>query len=104
MSYVRCTYEIRGWNANLTGEKRRLKSSLIEQIASFEQQQDSNTLSPSNYSHWQDCQSNLHRLFKEEEIFWHQRSRLKWFLEGDSNTKFFNIAASNRKRKMQFFH
>lgn len=61
--------KLRGWNANLIGVKRRLKSSLLEQIATFELQQESQSLFHSDYSHWQECQFNLHKIYKEEEIF-----------------------------------
>lgn len=60
---------------------------------------ESNLLSPNDFANWQSCQSSLHKLYHDEEIYWHQRSRLKWFLEGDLNTKFFHVSATARKKK-----
>ncbi|KAE8725177.1 hypothetical protein F3Y22_tig00009009pilonHSYRG00196 [Hibiscus syriacus] len=38
---------------------------------------------------------NLHR---KEESIWLQRSRVRWSIEGDRNTKFFHMCALNRNR------
>ncbi|KAL4285443.1 hypothetical protein GQ457_16G011680 [Hibiscus cannabinus] len=36
--------------------------------------------------------------FRREESSWLQKSRLRWFSEGDQNTRFFHISASTRRR------
>lgn len=41
----------------------------------------------------------LHEILKQEEIFWHPKSRTKWITNGDRNTRFFHISTmSPRKR------
>ncbi|KAL4273570.1 hypothetical protein GQ457_13G017910 [Hibiscus cannabinus] len=45
-----------------------------------------------------EARGKLWALFKREEREWIQKSRLKWSIEGDRNTKFFHLDASNRRR------
>ncbi|KAL4383394.1 hypothetical protein GQ457_15G018290 [Hibiscus cannabinus] len=40
----------------------------------------------------------LWEILRNEERAWLQKSRLNWFKEGDDNTKFFHLMASNRRR------
>lgn len=40
----------------------------------------------------------LDNLWKHEEIFWHQRSRIKWLGHMDRNSKFFHLTTLNRCR------
>lgn len=42
-------------------------------------------------------------IISREETFWWQRSRDWWIKDGDHNTKFFHIPATNRKRKNEIF-
>lgn len=34
-----------------------------------------------------------------EEIMWRQRSRIQWLVDGDGNTIFFHLKATNRRRR-----
>ena len=38
-------------------------------------------------------------ILKCEELYWQQRSRQQWLLEGDANTAFFHSAANGRRRR-----
>lgn len=41
----------------------------------------------------------LEEILAEEELYWQQRGKQKWILEGDANTTFFHLVANGRKRK-----
>lgn len=43
------------------------------------------------------CHKDFQMLALKEEVYWHQRSRIRWLKEGDCNTKFFHKVASYNK-------
>src|SRR4051812_11508947 len=43
------------------------------------------------------------RLLREEELKWYQRSKAKFILEGDANTRYFH-AVANGKNKKKLIH
>ncbi|XP_039048248.1 uncharacterized protein LOC120188948 [Hibiscus syriacus] len=45
--------------------------------------------------------ARLWALLRKEEHEWLQKSRLKWFKEGDINMKFFHLTASSRAKRNQ---
>jgi glycyl-tRNA synthetase beta subunit len=50
------------------------------------------------------CMHNrLSQLLREEELKWYQRSKAKHLLEGDANTKYFQLLANGRHRKTRIF-
>ncbi|KAL4291925.1 hypothetical protein GQ457_14G007740 [Hibiscus cannabinus] len=50
----------------------------------------------------QDLSSKLWNLYRRDEREWMQKSRLRWFKEGDKNTRFFHLSASLRG-KVNYF-
>jgi hypothetical protein len=47
--------------------------------------------------------NRLSQLLREEELRWYQRFKAKHLLEGDSNTKYFQLLANGRHRKSRIF-
>ena len=60
-------------------------------------------VSAADYVHINSLQNDLNKILREEEIKWYQRSKERDIKEGDSNTKYFMIKASGRKRKSKIF-
>jgi hypothetical protein len=45
----------------------------------------------------------LAQLLREEEIKWFQRAKAKELLEGNSNTKYFQLVANGKRRKTRIY-
>ncbi|PUZ59464.1 hypothetical protein GQ55_4G043800 [Panicum hallii var. hallii] len=45
----------------------------------------------------------LAQLLREEEIKWFQRAKTKELLQGDNNTRYFQLVANGKRRKMRIF-
>jgi hypothetical protein len=45
----------------------------------------------------------LAQLLREEELKWYQRAKVNDLLEGDSNTKYFQLVASGKHRETRIF-
>lgn len=52
-----------------------------------------------NWEQIKSIQQRIVDLWKQEEIFWGQRSRLKWLNWGDRNTKFFHATTIQRRER-----
>jgi hypothetical protein len=47
--------------------------------------------------------NRLAKMLREEEIKWYQRSKVKELLQGDSNTKYFQLIPNGKHRKTRIF-
>ena len=45
------------------------------------------------------CEKKLEETWRKEEMFWHQRSRVKWINFGDQNTRFFHLSTIHRSQR-----
>ncbi|PPR92692.1 hypothetical protein GOBAR_AA27977 [Gossypium barbadense] len=53
----------------------------------------------SNINRLREARNKLSNLYSKEEGYWAQRSRISWLREGDRNTKFFHVRATNRQKQ-----
>jgi hypothetical protein len=89
-----CTKDLEDWGSKL---RSRFKKLIAEYRREMEQNQDStNELCNHIY---QEARENLSKVLKQDEDYWKQRSKAHWLKDGDSNTKFFHVVASTRKKR-----
>ncbi|XP_058726567.1 uncharacterized protein LOC131597925 [Vicia villosa] len=43
-------------------------------------------------------QGELYNVLRQEELMWFQRSRAKWLVDGDRNTRYYHLKTVNRRR------
>jgi hypothetical protein len=48
-------------------------------------------------------QEELSSVLKKEELMWYQRSRAKWLVDGDRNTRYYHLKTVNRRRRNNVF-
>ena len=60
-------------------------------------------LSPQEVDLKQYLKTRLAEMLSEEEIKWYQRAKVKELLEGDSNTKYFQLIANGKHRKTRIY-
>jgi hypothetical protein len=51
-----------------------------------------------NSERYKEAQEKHARLLVQEDVYWRQRAKMYWLKDGDLNTKFFHMSASNRHR------
>ncbi|XP_073117078.1 uncharacterized protein [Elaeis guineensis] len=90
---------LRSWNRNKVGNIIRKKNELLERIASLDSKEEMKTLLPSELDERTSLKSELEQVLTQEELLWKQCSHIQWLNNGDRNTRFFHLWASNRKRK-----
>jgi hypothetical protein len=93
---------LRGWNRNIIAAKHKNKKKLLTKIQELELIQDKSDLDVYDLSKLKSYHLELDKIYEEEEYYWQQRAKLKWFLEGDHNTKFFHTIASLREKNFIF--
>lgn len=72
----------------------------IEDIIRVKETQIELQPSASNRAELNRTEADLKKYYKIEEDFWRQKVGMKWFSEGDKNTKFFHSYVKGRRRKL----
>ena len=94
---------LKGWNNNVEGQYKRDRDTIASQLDFIDKNSETQGLSMEDYELRCSLQASLNHILKEEEIKWFQRAKERDLLEGDSNTRYFMIKASGRKRRNKIF-
>ena len=90
-----CAADLERWNKSIFGY-------VLKQIQCKRKALNDLTLQDRNGVMGKEINSlrrEINNLLDYEEIFWHQRSRILWYGQGDCNTKIFHSRASQRRKK-----
>jgi hypothetical protein len=94
---------LRGWAKNVSGANRKEKKGLLDKLDLLDKKAEVSVLSAQEADLKHCLHNRLCQLLREEELKWYQRSKAKHLLEGDSNTKYFQLLANGRHRKSRIF-
>ncbi|KAL4386887.1 hypothetical protein GQ457_09G026990 [Hibiscus cannabinus] len=93
-----CKRVSKDWVSNFAGESKARIKEVEELCEGIERRIAAGIAVPSSVSELKEARGKLWALIRREERQWIQKSRIKWAVEGDRNTKFFHLTASIRRR------
>jgi hypothetical protein len=88
-----------GWARHVTGVLKKEKLRLSAIIDDLEALAETTPLSTQQIELKNQSNAKIASLHREEELKWYQRSKSKFILEGDSNTRYFHSVDNGRHRK-----
>jgi hypothetical protein len=114
---------LKGWGVNLGKEEKAFRANIISEIESLDKMAGKVGLDEDGWAHryhledqilamagevgldedgWArryHLEDQILAIFRMEEEYWRQRSRLQWTVKGDSCTKYFHAIANGRPHK-----
>ena len=99
----RLRQHLRGWAKNTSGILKKEKKKILDKLDSLDKKAETCILSPQKVDLKQYLKTRLAEMLREEEIKWYQRAKVKELLEGDSNTKYFQLIANGKHRKTRIY-
>ena len=90
---------MKGWAKNTSGAYKKEKKKLLAKLDELDKKAESTLLDQNELNLKYVLNERLSELLREEEIKWYQRAKVKNLLEGDANTKYFQLVANGKHRK-----
>lgn len=94
---------LRVWAKNKSSHYKKEKKDLISKLEVLDKKAENETLLQWEIDLKQTLKSRLIQLLREEEIKWYQRGKTTKILQGDMNTKYFQLIANGKHRKTRIF-
>jgi hypothetical protein len=99
----RVRQHLRGWPKNTSGQNRKEKKNILNTLDELDKKVENTPLSSNEIDIKQYLNNILADMLREAEIKWYQRAKVKELLEGDYNTKYFQLIANGKYRKTRIF-
>ncbi|KAF7823597.1 reverse transcriptase [Senna tora] len=90
--------DVKVWNRKVFGNIFEEKCKLYARLQGIQRQLDmgpSKSLNILQTQLWNEYEDTLN----QEELFWKQKSRCQWIIEGDRNTRFYHTSTMIRRRR-----
>jgi hypothetical protein len=94
---------LRGWAKNINGNNRREREALFRKAGELDLKAETQVLNEQELDLRNSLRVRISQLLREEEIKWFQRAKTKNLLEGDNNTKYFQMVANGKRRKTRIY-
>jgi hypothetical protein len=85
------------------GAYKKEKQELLQRVEELDKKAETQLLSQQEWDLRQCVKDRLAQLLREEELRWFQRAKTNEILKGDNNTKYFQMVANRKRRKLEFF-
>jgi hypothetical protein len=99
----RLRQHLRGWAKNMSGQYKKEKKEILNILDGLDKKSKTVPLQPQEIDLKQFLNNMLAELLREEKIKWYQRAKVNELLEGDSNTKYFQLISNGKHRKTRIF-
>jgi hypothetical protein len=87
----------------MNGANKREKQELMREADELDKKAETQLLGQLEIDLKQCIKDRLAHLLREEEIKWFQRAKTKELLQGDNNTKYFQLVANGKQKKTRIF-
>ncbi|XP_022893966.1 uncharacterized protein LOC111408437 [Olea europaea var. sylvestris] len=94
---------LRQWNAEVFGKVQQELGYMEDKLTHLEHALIEHHSQETERELFQ-CRQKHSAWLQWKEIFWKQKSRIKWPMEGDSNTKFFHASVRNKIKSLRIDH
>lgn len=100
---IKVRQHLRGWAKHTSGLYKKEKKKILDKLDELDKKAEIALLTPQevDLKHW--LKNRLVEMLREEEINWYQWAKVKELLEGDSNTKYFQLVANGKHRKTRIY-